>query len=322
VINNTGKEISLDFTESTALGVSGDDTRGLNLAHVSTTGAVDVAQERQWNRNLQESLLALGYYGERAAIDGIKGPNTVAAVKRFQREEGLAIDGIIGELTGHRLDAVLRRSSELREAERLNPGLGVFRLEQVTSGPNRAVYRLFDADRAVYGGNDIRELLASLQSRAREKGVVDVYVQLGEGWRGKGRQLMASAEWNADVRLVDEAESKNVSNFFTSGVRVSDIRDIKIVQDLDGVRAQLGVTVRGESFAGRFWARTKELLEAFVATFTGLFSGANKPRNIAEAVRSTKKTLAARYGITLKELEQQLRVEFNGMQITQPAPLH
>jgi murein DD-endopeptidase MepM/ murein hydrolase activator NlpD len=46
---------------------------------------------------LQVTLRARGIYG--GTIDGIKGPRTTAAVRRFQRRAGLSVDGIAGPRT-------------------------------------------------------------------------------------------------------------------------------------------------------------------------------------------------------------------------------
>jgi N-acetylmuramoyl-L-alanine amidase len=46
---------------------------------------------------LQKALLRKGI--NCGAVDGIFGPKTAAAVKRYQEREGLAVDGIVGPNT-------------------------------------------------------------------------------------------------------------------------------------------------------------------------------------------------------------------------------
>ncbi len=52
-------------------------------------------------RMLQAALTGLGYSA--GAADGVYGPNTAAAVKRFQTARGLAADGLTGRDTWHAL---------------------------------------------------------------------------------------------------------------------------------------------------------------------------------------------------------------------------
>lgn len=54
---------------------------------------------------LQEALVALGYSVD---TDGIFGPGTAAAVKKFQKDHGLAADGIAGERTQATLKKALQ----------------------------------------------------------------------------------------------------------------------------------------------------------------------------------------------------------------------
>jgi murein DD-endopeptidase MepM/ murein hydrolase activator NlpD len=56
---------------------------------------------------LQVTLRAHGLYG--GTIDGIKGPRTIAAVRRFQRRAGLVVDGVVGPRTRAALGRFARR---------------------------------------------------------------------------------------------------------------------------------------------------------------------------------------------------------------------
>lgn len=58
-------------------------------------------------KELQKALKLLGYYKD--AIDGSAGPNTVAAIKAFQKANGLTVDGSAGPATYAKLNEVLRR---------------------------------------------------------------------------------------------------------------------------------------------------------------------------------------------------------------------
>ena len=55
-------------------------------------------------RELQEELIALGYSCGSKGADGIFGKDTEAAVKRFQQDHGLPVDGIAGVNTRQTLD--------------------------------------------------------------------------------------------------------------------------------------------------------------------------------------------------------------------------
>lgn len=55
-------------------------------------------------QNLQRELIKLGFHLNRYGADGVFGKETEAAVKAFQRSEGIAADGIVGPVTRGRLD--------------------------------------------------------------------------------------------------------------------------------------------------------------------------------------------------------------------------
>lgn len=52
-------------------------------------------------RTIQQKLKNWGYYN--GEVDGIYGAETTAAVKYFQRKNGLTVDGIVGERTAEKL---------------------------------------------------------------------------------------------------------------------------------------------------------------------------------------------------------------------------
>jgi peptidoglycan hydrolase-like protein with peptidoglycan-binding domain len=52
-------------------------------------------------RNVQRRLLHLGF--DPKGIDGVYGPQTEAAVRRFQASAGITMDGIVGPETRARL---------------------------------------------------------------------------------------------------------------------------------------------------------------------------------------------------------------------------
>lgn len=54
---------------------------------------------------LQMNLKYLGYYG--GSIDGIKGNQTIEAIKKFQRDNGLAVDGVAGQHTIDKLREII-----------------------------------------------------------------------------------------------------------------------------------------------------------------------------------------------------------------------
>jgi peptidoglycan hydrolase-like protein with peptidoglycan-binding domain len=53
-------------------------------------------------RDLQEAMKALGH--DPGPIDGVFGEATEAAVKAFQQERGITVDGIVGEVTWINID--------------------------------------------------------------------------------------------------------------------------------------------------------------------------------------------------------------------------
>ena len=74
----------------------------LNLALITVSQRAEAASYRQGSSGsvvtqIQKKLAAEGYY--KASIDGIYGSRTAAAVRSYQRDRGLKVDGICGPET-------------------------------------------------------------------------------------------------------------------------------------------------------------------------------------------------------------------------------
>ena len=61
------------------------------------------------NKQIQQKLKDLGYY--KGKIDGIIGKQSIAAIKSFQRDNGLKVDGIFGPKTASKLKISLTSQS-------------------------------------------------------------------------------------------------------------------------------------------------------------------------------------------------------------------
>ena len=74
---------------------------------------VQTATTTSENKIIQQRLKKWGYYT--GAVDGILGPKSVAAIKKFQRNNGLAVDGIVGPKTAAKIGITLSSSSSNKQ---------------------------------------------------------------------------------------------------------------------------------------------------------------------------------------------------------------
>jgi peptidoglycan hydrolase-like protein with peptidoglycan-binding domain len=70
-------------------------------------------------RQLQSALRGLGY--DPGAIDGQFGSRTESAVKAFQRAQGIAVDGIVGDITWLNIDEADTSNPTIRRGSTGNP---------------------------------------------------------------------------------------------------------------------------------------------------------------------------------------------------------
>jgi len=63
--------------------------------------------------DVQQALTRAGYYD--AAVDGIIGPKTLAAVRAFQEAEGLFVDGVCGPETWEKLKRYAKSNLEWKQ---------------------------------------------------------------------------------------------------------------------------------------------------------------------------------------------------------------
>ena len=98
--------ISLCFTLTLAVGVIGiyQDTAGFSVEQSITTGLTSTQI-----KTVQQKLKNWGYYT--GSVDGVFGPKTKAAVIKFQKNNGLVADGIVGAKTASALGMSLKTQS-------------------------------------------------------------------------------------------------------------------------------------------------------------------------------------------------------------------
>lgn len=78
----------------------------------SSENVVFTATTTSENKTIQSRLKKWGYYT--GAVDGILGPKSIAAIKKFQKNNGLAVDGIVGPKTAAAIGITLSSSSSTK----------------------------------------------------------------------------------------------------------------------------------------------------------------------------------------------------------------
>ena len=76
--------------------------------HESSTIDVPSGRVGKAIADIQKVLLALGYQLPKHGVDGVRGPETSAAVKQFQQDNGLEVDGDPGPETVGKLNQIIK----------------------------------------------------------------------------------------------------------------------------------------------------------------------------------------------------------------------
>ncbi len=79
-----------------------------------SSNAMYVATTSSQNKVIQQRLKQWGYYT--GAIDGILGPKSIAAIKKFQKNNGLVVDGIVGPKTAAKIGISLNSTSSNKQS--------------------------------------------------------------------------------------------------------------------------------------------------------------------------------------------------------------
>ena len=83
------------------------------VAPFENQSVVQTATTTSENKVIQQRLKKWGYYT--GAIDGILGAKSVAAIKKFQKNNGLVVDGIVGPKTAAKIGITLSSSSSNKQ---------------------------------------------------------------------------------------------------------------------------------------------------------------------------------------------------------------
>lgn len=91
-----------------AVGIVSVFSYSLNKS-IDAQATVTCALSSSQIKTIQTKLKRWGYYT--GAVDGISGPKTIAAIKLFQKKNGLVVDGIVGSKTASAMGITLSSSS-------------------------------------------------------------------------------------------------------------------------------------------------------------------------------------------------------------------
>ena len=106
---------------------------------------LEPSESGQEVKELQEDLMEAGYRLPKFGADGDYGDETVNAVKKFQKENGLSVDGVVGPNTRAKLNEKLEESNMLLEAIVINSAADFSAAEGLANRKKAPIYTAYVA---------------------------------------------------------------------------------------------------------------------------------------------------------------------------------
>ena len=249
------------------------------------TFSIDVPNGRRGPAvaDVQKALVALGYPLPKHGVDGIRGPETIAAVKQFQQANNLVVDGDPGPETVAKLNAVLKTKPEV--ASKLTKSTTADVKPAQKNIDDKTAQKTSDGGNAKGNGDAIEALMFFISkgwTGTQAAGIVgNLQAESGVNLKidavGDGGQAYGIAQWHPPRQA-------NFAKVFGKDIRKSSFKD-----QLEFVDWELKNT---ESRAGNMLKSAKTPAEAasIVDQYYERSSGAHRQKRIDYAMALSSKS--------------------------------
>lgn len=240
--------------------------------------------------DLQKALVALGYQLPKFGIDGIRGSETSGAIRRFQKDNQLSVDGIPGENTISKLNAILAAKPEIAStlkksvpSEVKSKGPAVTKAGNAKSTAGDGVPGNGDAIEALmffinkgWTGAQAAGLVGNLQA---ESGVNLKINAVGDKDKNGVYKAYGIAQWHPP-------RQEHFAKVFGKDIRESSFKEqLEFIDwELNNTEAKAGNLLKG--------AKTPEEAAAIVDQHYERSSGAHRQRRIEYALALSSKVPA------------------------------
>jgi len=233
--------------------------------------------------DVQKALIALGFPLPLHGVDGVRGPETKGAVKKFQQAHGLKVDGIPGTETVAKLNAVLKTKPEVASKLTKSTTADVKTAQKTTDV--KTAQKTSDGGDAKGSGDAIEALMFFISkgwTGTQAAGIVgNLQAESGVNLKidavGDGGQAYGIAQWHPPRQA-------NFAKVFGKDIRKSSFKD-----QLGFVDWELKNT---ESRAGNMLksAKTPEEAASIVDQYYERSSGAHRQKRIDYAMALSSKS--------------------------------